>query len=282
MIRFKRSEEAESQIDTSSVQLHDQDTPLYDSKETFQANISRLTRELSVDSTQEGLTLLAALKHKRDALDLQAYLTPDGFLSFEDPSDEFSAMILAMRLRDEPPVLKLEGEQIRVKEQQQKGIMKIKEEPLKEDQDTDTECDEEDDENVIMKIKEDLRKKVSEAIENQIQFVRDELPNRQYCGVEELQREVVDKLNSFTEREGLPHFFEHNGLEKPKYLSVKCRGCEHSSYLWFEKLTSPTGETILKFVRAPYGINMHKNISGHLPRNLKTHFRERKQSKSKF
>ena len=92
---------------------------------------------------------------------------------------------------------------------------------------------------------------------------------------------MVDKLNSFTKRLGLPHFFEHNGLEKPKYLSVKCRGCEHSSYLWFDKKeTKDTGETILTYSRTPYGINMHGNVTGHLPNRLKKLCDRKGRSKS--
>ncbi len=185
-------------------------------------------------------------------------------------------MLLAKRLRDDPPLVKLEAELPRLRDTKIKQeISYIKEEPVNEDQDTDTEI--EDDEEG-----QEVRKKVEEALELQIQFVRDEVPKRKFSGVEELQREVVDKLNAITSRLGIPHFFEHNGLEKPKYLSVKCRGCEHSSYLWFEKDILPTGETILQFVRPPYGINMHRNVNRHLPSKLKTHLRERVQSKSKF
>ena len=69
----------------------------------------------------------------------------------------------------------------------------------------------------------------------------------------------------------IPHYFDHNGLEKPKYLSVRCKGCEHSSYLWFEKSGPEDPDQVtLTFKRPPYGINMHKELRRHLPKNLKS------------
>lgn len=101
-------------------------------------------------------------------------------------------------------------------------------------------------------------------------MIRDEIPpGRKFRDVEDIQREVIDKLNAVTKKVGLPDYFTHNGLDKPKYLSVVCTGCKHCNYLWFNKIESADGKTQLSYKYPPYGINLHNDLKRHLPENIK-------------
>jgi hypothetical protein len=64
-----------------------QDKPIYLLKETFQSNLQRLSQELELDYPANELTLLAALSHRVEVIDLSAHLTDDCFLSLPNPSD---------------------------------------------------------------------------------------------------------------------------------------------------------------------------------------------------
>ena len=113
-------------------------------------------------------------------------------------------------------------------------------------------------------------------------MIRDEIPpGRVFRGVDELQRQVIDKLNAITQRAGLPDYFTHNGLDKPKYLSIVCTGCPNSNYLWFKKTECMDGTIQLSYVRPPYGINMHRVLERHLPKNIKANARKGRQRKAK-
>jgi hypothetical protein len=73
-------------------------------------------------------------------------------------------------------------------------------------------------------------------------MVRDEIgPLRLFTGIDEFQREVVDKLNAVTKELGLPDYFSHNGNHKMQhkgkpmtYLSLQCTGCQHLYTVWFK------------------------------------------------
>lgn len=73
---------------------------------------------------------------------------------------------------------------------------------------------------------------------------------------------MIDKLNEIARQSDVKGFFTHNGKDGNKYISLKCQGCEHAAYAWFDyKLDPITGEIReITFNRFPYGVGMHSNV----------------------
>ena len=82
--------------------------------------------------------------------------------------------------------------------------------------DTVTESENEEDEDAE---NADEMERIKLAIETQFSIIRKDIqkidPPRLFTGIDEFQREVVDKLNAVTKELGLPDYFSHNGLDKP-------------------------------------------------------------------
>lgn len=160
--------------------------------QTFKDNIERLKFELKLEHSSNDLTLLAGLSSRKEVFDLQGYLTDEGFLNWVDPEQTILALILVKKLKpDQTPLTDPVSNETILTEKDYDQRAVIKEEDPQVESDTETETDEED---------HDLKGRVKEALDLQLRFVREELPKRQFRGIDQLQREVVDRLNQITEK----------------------------------------------------------------------------------
>lgn len=198
--------------------------------------------------------MLGKDKNSSSVYDLQAFLTPEGFLDVANPYEKIQCMVITKRVQGlatshsvteapvrvpKKPMLPAPASSLAANLPGQVPLLQVEETKVKAEEDTlnETETESEEDEEAA-----EMRVRVQRALDAQIAMIQGQIPpGRKFRDVDELQREVVDKLNAVTNKVGLPDYFSHNGLDKPMYLSVVCTGCTYSNYLWFKKIESHDG-----------------------------------------
>lgn len=125
-------------------------------------------------------------------------------------------------------------------------------------------------------MREELKERVKLALERQDEMILHEIHGarprpRVLTGFDQLQREVVDKLNSVTKDLGLPDYFSHNGFDKQTSdrISVLCTGCKPHEYITFTKSLSQNGTILLTYQGPAHGLARHslKNLKAHITIN---------------
>ena len=209
----------------------------YDPSLSFASNMSYLTIQLGIDNSPD-LLLIGGL-FDDDTVCILEHSTREEDIPKEFP-ESFLGFIMARSITHKYDDNELHRQSV-IEETQAESDCEFVKEVESEDQE-----------------------KIRKAIEEQVQWVKDELKGgREFVGEKSLQENVIDKLNSFTDRLGLDSFFS---LKKgPTYTSVICSSCEHAAYLWFERhQTENESVNIFTFKRPPHGVYQHSLLRFHL------------------
>ena len=106
---------------------------------------------------------------------------------------------------------------------------------------------------------------MEKAIEQQCEFIASLKDKEPLQSKEEIEREVVVRLNSISQSLGLKSpYFSHNGFDYT-YCSLYCSCCKYRKIVWFNYKTSLIGEPKdITFYRQPHGFGMHLDIDSHI------------------
>lgn len=153
--------------------------------------------------------MLAKDKNSSSVFDLQAFLSPDGYLIAPDPYESIQVMVITKRVQGPitsdnvreatvraPKKTMVQAPAISPAANHQQQVLQVEETKANAEGSTrnDTETESEEDEETV-----EMKDRVQRAINAQIEMIKSQIPpGRKFRDVDELQREVVDKLNAVT------------------------------------------------------------------------------------